>query len=111
MDSFVDMARKPAEMAKISGSAYPATPEQPIYPYGLCIHLNQEDLEKMDLEDGFEVGDVIDMRCLAKVTSVSKNETTEGVNSRVEIQITHLATETEYEESEAPRAVKNPYKK
>ena len=115
MTTFVDMAHTPKEMAKESSPlAY-----QSVYPYGLCIRLGTDELEKLDIQGGFEVGDIIDLRCFAKVTSVSMNETADGVSRCMELQITHLAVENENtedgadEEANEPttRMVKNPYKK
>jgi len=87
----------------------------PQYPYGLSICLNSPELDKLGLEGDCEVGDMLHMHCFAKVTNVSKSE----ANTRIELQITMISAEDEnaeneeYEaaEEEAPRKVKNPYKK
>ena len=78
----------------------------PKYPYGLCISFDEDTLEKLGLDDGEmpEVGDMIHLMAMAKVTSVSENER-ESVGGatkkccRIELQITHLATENEDTES------------
>lgn len=113
MTTFVDMVHTPKETAKEASPAY----GQSLYPYGLCIRLGTDELEKLDIEDGFEVGDIIDLRCFAKVTSMSANVTTEGTNRCMELQITHLAVENENEEDEEEESTvvsklgrKNPYK-
>lgn len=103
---FVDMAHTPKEQKEELSPAAPS-----IYPYGLCLCLGQDELEKLDLEEGFSIGDLIDMRCLAKVTSVSMSENSDGVYKRVELQITHMAVENEDEEDEKPKlGRRNPYK-
>lgn len=100
MSAFVDMALTDKERAQDMPAV--GTPfVGPIYPYGLCLSFTQEELEKLDLCDDCEPGDMIQLSCLAKVTSMSKNDTTDGVRKRVEMQITHIAAEGE--EPEKPK--------
>lgn len=74
----------------------------PDYPYGLRICLTEKELEKLDLKPDCEVGDVIDLRAFAVITSVS-TEQRDGRNSaRVELQIERLAVENENDESTKP---------
>lgn len=70
------------------------------YPYGLSICLTEGELEKLGLEGDCEVGDMLHLFALAKVTSVSKNDTGSGEKCRIELQITHLGTESEDQEDE-----------
>lgn len=112
MPKFVDMAKDAKEMKE---DMSPAEMPQPVYPYGLCLCLSQDELDKLDLENDCEPGDMLHMHCLAKVTSVSKNDTTDGPKTRVELQITAIACESEDDENEEaeaamPRKAKNPYK-
>ena len=73
----------------------------PKYPYGLSISLCEKELEKLGLEDGdLEVGDMLHLHCLAKVTSVSSNEYESGSHCRVELQICYMSGEDEDEENE-----------
>lgn len=73
----------------------------PDYPYGLRICLTHRELEKLNLDDNVEVGDMIDMRCFGSVTSVSKDSGPNGEKScRVEIQIERIAVENEMTETE-----------
>lgn len=74
--------------------------DRPRYPYGTRICLTEKELEKLGLEADCDIGDVIDIRCFATVTSVSKNETESGCTSRVELQIEKMAVEPEMGESE-----------
>lgn len=96
----VDMAITPKEREKDSPMAYPSTIEsyQPTYPWGLSISLGDDQLEKLGLEADCEVGDLLDMRAMARVTSVSQNETTGGKCCRVELQIIMLGVENEDDE-------------
>ena len=72
----------------------PAT--KPDYPYGLKICLTHRELAKLGLSADCDIGDVIDMRAFACVTSVSKD----GDSARVELQIEKLAVEDEMDEDE-----------
>lgn len=104
LPNYIDMSMTPAERAEdmpMMGG------DQPIYPYGLCISMDCEQLERLDLEDDCEIGDLIKLNCLARVTSVSKRETTGGSNTRVELQI--IGIEAEGEEEPMPKLGKSPY--
>ena len=96
---FVSMAMSP-EKAKetVGGSvpvAAPSPPPAPLYPYGLCLSLADEELAKLDLDPDCEVGDTIHLCCLAKVTECSSRDTSDGPKRRIELQITDLAIEDE----------------
>lgn len=80
----------------------PALEDMPDYPYGLRITLTHRECEKLDLEPDCCVGDVIDLRCFARVTSISSNETTGGPECRIELQITDMACENEMDEEDMP---------
>jgi hypothetical protein len=77
-----------------------------VYPYGLCVALTEEELEKLGIGDELpNRGDMIHIIAMAKVTAVSENENemTDGskkVRRRVELQITHIALEDEDDEGE-----------
>lgn len=100
LPKMVDMAKTMEEMQETAGIPYPSSAAQ-LYPYGLSICLGHDELEKLGLEADCEPGDLIHMFAMAKVTSVSKNDTGEGPKCRVELQITHLGLEEEDEEDEA----------
>lgn len=114
--SMIDMARTPAEVktevAKMVDMPAPAMakPSVPTYPYGLCISMDEECLKKLGLDGDLpEVGEMIHLAAMGKVTSVSENERegTDGSKERccrVEIQITHLATENEDDEADREMA-------
>ncbi len=88
----VDMSKSPEEM--MEGVEY--TPSS--VPYGLCISLTHEELDKLDLEDDCEIGDLLHMVCMARVKSVNKNES----GCRIEMEIFDIETledeNTEYED-------------
>lgn len=89
MTRFVDMARTAKEMTE-STSPIGSFMNSPLYDYGLTLCFSNETLEKLHLNDDVEVGDMLDIRAMAKVTSVSKNDTGDGEKCRVELQLTHI---------------------
>ena len=71
--------------------------DRPDFPYGLRITFSEKELKKLGL--GLpEIGDMIDMRCFAVVTSVSQNEEKSGQTQRVEMQIERISAEAEADE-------------
>jgi hypothetical protein len=111
MRTFVDMAKSPEEVKEQTTIASPIEPKVPVYPYGLCISLTQDDLDKLDLDPDCEVGDIVHLMAMAKVTSRSENEmeTADGKKEkccRIELQITHLSVEDEDDEDPQAQADK-----
>lgn len=94
----VSMERTPEEKAETVAEMMSPAISMPDYPFGLCISLDEDDLEKLDLEDDCEVGDMIDLRAFARVTSVSKTQRDGKDCCRVELQIEMLAVENESDE-------------
>ena len=81
-------------------SVTPIATSKPRFPWGLRISLTHKELEKLGLDADCDVGDMIDMRCFATVTSVNKNDNTDGPSCRVELQIEKMSVENEMDESE-----------
>lgn len=94
----VSMERTPAEKVEEAMEMMSPAVSMPDYPYGLTISLDETDLEKLDLDADCEVGDMIDLRAFAMVTSVSKRQQDGQDCCRVELQIQRLAIENENEE-------------
>lgn len=88
-------------------------PSPPQYPYGLCISLCQDELEKLGLSaEELGVGDMIHLHSLAKVTSVSSYDSENGSHQRVELVLAYISAEDEEEEDkEADRSISKLYKK
>lgn len=79
-----------------------AMPTRPRYPYTLMITLTDRELTMLNLSHDCEVGDVIDLRAFAVVTSCSSHDSKHGGKScRVELQIQKLAVENESTEDMA----------
>ena len=94
--AMTDMKRTPIEQVEA------AMPQPSEYPYGLSICFDNETLEKLNLDgDDVEVGDFIHIHSLAKVTSVSCNESeATGKNRRIELCMCYISAEDEDEEDE-----------
>lgn len=90
------MARTDSEKEDISPSA------QPAYPYGLCISLCEQELEKLGFAQGeLQVGDMIHLHALAAVTSVSSHDNVDlGPSCRVELQLQYIQCESEDDEND-----------
>lgn len=112
----VDMAKTPDDVKKELKDYPQATPSSPeisvpVYPYGLCLSLTEDELDKLGIDpSGCHSGDMIHLCAMAKVTSFNEREEerTDGTRKqtcRIELQITHLATDNEDDEAyeQAPR--------
>lgn len=76
-------------------------PRGPQYPWGLRITLTDKELQKLGMEADCSIGDYLDMRAFACVTSISKDTDSDGnAYCRVELQIEKLAVEDEMAEDE-----------
>lgn len=104
--AMVSMARA-TETEKESA---PTVADAPTYPYGLCISLCNDELDKLGIDCGELVpGDILHLHCLGMVTSTSINQRQEGMpDCRVEIQITNIAAESEDDENEEEEAAEKP---
>ncbi len=100
--AMVDMAQSKEEIKdNYPTSVAESDKSGPIYPWGLCLRLSEKELVKLNLDEQPEIGDMIHLFAMAKVTSVSANSTEGGESRSVELQITQMAVENEDEEDEA----------
>ena len=90
-DKLVNMKIDPK--AREEKYAESALIDRPVYPYGLSIHLDEEVLDKLGLEELPEVGKPMKLLALVDVTSVSSNESKSGASRSVGLQITDLCLE------------------
>lgn len=96
-----DMRLTPSE----SEDEYPLIPtskDQPAYPYGLCISLCEDELEKLGIDpDDVDIDDILHIFAFGVVTSKSVSQRQDDdPHVRIEIQLTHIAGESEDDENE-----------
>lgn len=91
----VSLAQSPEKVKESVPEIVADNAKGPTYPWGLCLRLEKEQLEKLKLKAN--VGDTIHVFALGKVTSVSEREE----SASVEIQLTDMAAENEDAENEA----------
>lgn len=95
MPKLVNMKIDPAKEKEKYAARESALVEAPRYPYGLCLHLDDDVMQKLGLSKLPEVGKPMMLTALVDVTSVSENEyQTEGGKTEkrqsVSLQITDL---------------------
>lgn len=74
----------------------PIPTAKPEYPWGLRICLTEAEFEKLGLDPADAViGGMVHGHFMAAVTSISANDGPDGSCCRVELQIQHLAIESE----------------
>jgi hypothetical protein len=73
----VNLAKSPEQVKGEIATSVPAAadmpePKVPVYPWGTCIKLEDDTLEKLGLDDGLPaVGETLQFLAMARVTSVS----------------------------------------
>lgn len=103
MFKMVDLLETPKQEQNagygMTSPAMPMVDNKPRYPYGLCIELNEEVMEKLGIDELPEVGTMIHGVYMAKVTSIRANATEENSSKGMSLQITHMALEDEDRET------------
>lgn len=65
--------------------------DEPQYPYGLCLHLGKDELDKLGIKDLPEVGTPVMISAKAFVKSTSAYNTQDsGKSMSVELQVTDM---------------------
>jgi hypothetical protein len=100
-----DMKRSKAD--KKADSVVSAVPtgeyEGPDYPYGLCINLEKDSLEKLGLSKLPEVGEEMIIQAQVKVTRVSASADQKNEHKGVELQIVKMGISGGEEKSAAEK--------
>lgn len=88
----ISMKRTPADKRGDKLQTSPAEAMAPDYPWGLCLHMDREELDKLGMKDLPKVGTEMTITAKVKVTRVSQSAV-EGANeeSSVDMQITDIA--------------------
>lgn len=83
--ALVDLKLDKKELAE---EAKEATPYSPDYPYGFCLRVEGDEMDKLGIKGLPKVGDEFHIMAVGRVTSVSSRESEQDDNRSVEIQIT-----------------------
>lgn len=74
--------------------------EEPAYPYGLCITLDNESIEKLGITDMPKVGSTMMIKSIADITATSEHKQDGGkVERSITLQITDMAISGQEEKS------------
>lgn len=84
--ALINMKQKP-EREEMPGEV---ETDEPMYPYGLCLNLDKEQLEKLGIMALPQVGAAMMVTAKAYVKSTSAYETQGGKDMSVSLQITDL---------------------
>ena len=85
----------------------PDVKDGPKYPYGTCLTLDGDTIEKLGLDPLPKVGTQVRLDAIATVTSISSRQTFGGeTRDCVELQVTDLALGDAGEDDEPKRAAK-----
>ena len=93
--AMINMKQKPEREESPGEYEY----EEPMYPYGLCLHLDQDQLEKLGITSLPAVGAEMTITAKVFVKGTSAYETQGGKDMTVDLQITDM----EIGESESKR--------
>lgn len=66
------------------------TPDQPAYPYGLEIRLDDEGLKKLGIKTPPAVGTRMDLCAMVTVVSARQEQVKDGTDTSVSLQITDM---------------------
>jgi len=90
--TMTSMKRTEADKRKDAGDQAPISSIAPDYPYGLTIHMDQDELSKVGLKEMPAVGSVWHMHALVKVTATrqSASESKDEEDRSVDFQITDV---------------------
>lgn len=93
--ALVSMKQTPEEAAEYSGLATADPKEAPMYPWGLCLTLNDESLKKLGLPLP-PVGQTFILMARVECTSARANKVQDGDNEiGADFQITDMQLESE----------------
>lgn len=90
----VSMKRTPADKRGDKMETAPAEAMVPDFPWGLCLHLDKDELEKLGITELPKVGTKITLAAKVTVTRVSQSASTDrgGEDQKsIDLQITDMA--------------------
>ena len=97
----IDMGRTTEEKISAIEESMPMPMQAADYPYGLQVHLDEKDLEKLGLNGDCEAGDTLEFMAKATVRNVSKHEFNGKHSCSIDLQIEKMAVSSDDEEGAA----------
>lgn len=95
-----DMSMSKAEAEKACSVMSPEK-DKPKYPYGLCLHLDNETLKKLGYQNLPDIGTKVKIEAVGEVKSISASDSQEGGSHKsVDIQITEMEVSAGGEKNE-----------
>lgn len=93
-EKLYSMKRSEKDKRTDMGETAPITSIAADYPYGLCIHLDKDELDKIGIKELPEVGGSYPMRAMVTVTCVRQAAMSgRDEETSVDLQITDMALE------------------
>lgn len=90
--NLVSMAFTAEEAAEYSGGVTAAPGDQPKFPWGLCLELNDEALTKLGITELPAVGSTLLLQAHVQVVSIGESQQIDNdKESRASLQITEMA--------------------
>jgi hypothetical protein len=86
----VSMKRSAEDKRGDKMESAPMEATAPDYPYGLCIHLDRDELDKLGIKGLPAIGTTMAMTGMVKVTRVSSSATGDDEYTSVDLQITDM---------------------
>lgn len=98
--AMVSMKRSPADKRGDKMDTAPMEAIEPDYPWGLCVHMDKDELDKLGIKELPKIGTTMTLDCVVKVTRVSQSasegNTKQAEESRsVDFQITDIGIDKE----------------
>lgn len=95
----VSMKRSPSDKRGDKMETAPCEAIEPDYPWGLCVHMDKDELDKLGITDLPKIGTEMMIEAKVKVTRISQSaaESADGSDeyTSVDLQITDIGLEDE----------------
>jgi hypothetical protein len=91
----VSMQMTEQEAKEESCIASPSESDLPRYPYGLCLDLDDETLQKLGITDMPAVGSTMKLMAIVRVTRISQYENQDGKDGSLGLQITDMGLDSD----------------
>lgn len=98
----VSLKLDPKDAKEEAGCA--PTCDAPLYPYGTCLYLDEDEQKKLGITEMPDVGVEMPVTAVVKVIGTSQRETQDGVRKTLDLQITSMAIGAEEEDKEVQSA-------